>query len=194
MVFDEDSGLFEHAEISAGVTLRLLSAEDAQGLCLAYNENRAHLEPWEPVRPESFFTVGGQAERVEGILRQFAEGLAVPWVFEAADGRIVGRITLTGISRGPFCSSYLGYWVAADQQNKGLASAAVSAVGRIARDALDLHRIEASTLVENTGSQRVLEKCGFVPIGLAAHYLHINGRWRDCRLFQRILHDHDPEL
>ncbi|WP_225832841.1 GNAT family N-acetyltransferase [Streptomyces sp. NK08204] len=190
----EDGGLMGNEEIAAGVTLRLLSAQDAQGLCLAYLVNRAHLEPWEPVRPASFFTVAGQAARIDGLMRQFADGLAVPWVLEAADGRIVGRITLTGISRGPFCSSYLGYWVAADQQNKGLATAAVNTVARIARDALDLHRLEASTLPENTGSQRVLEKCGFVPIGLAAQYLHIDGVWRDCRLFQRILHDHDPQL
>ncbi|MGW2726036.1 GNAT family N-acetyltransferase [Streptomyces sp. NPDC001494] len=175
-----------------GAVLRPLAADDAVALAAAYVRNRAHLEPWEPVRPEVFFTAGGQAVRIAGLLRQRAEGSVVPWVFEAADGRIVGAITLSGISRGPFCSSHLGYWVAADQQNKGLASAAVEQVCRIARDTVGLHRIEASTLTCNTGSQRVLAKCGFTPIGLAPRYLHINGAWRDCRLFQRVLHDHAP--
>ncbi|MFF7970431.1 GNAT family N-acetyltransferase [Streptomyces sp. NPDC007905] len=182
----------ESKEIAGGVILRPLAAADAFALASAYTDNRAHLEPWEPVRPESFFTTEGQAERIDGLLRQRADGAVVPWVFEAADGRIVGAITLSGISRGPFCSSYLGYWVAADQQNKGLASSAVGQVCRIARDTMGLHRIEASTLTENTGSQRVLQKCAFEPIGLASNYLHINGRWRDCRLFQRVLHDHAP--
>ncbi|MFF8474825.1 GNAT family N-acetyltransferase [Streptomyces sp. NPDC015414] len=180
------------AKIAGGTLLRPLASGDAPALAVAYTRNRAHLEPWEPVRPESFFTPEGQAERIDGLLRQFAAGAVVPWVFEAPDGRIVGAITLTGISRGPFCSSYLGYWVAADQQNKGLASAAVEQVCRIARDTVGLHRIEASTLTGNTGSQRVLAKCGFTPIGLAPRYLHINGAWRDCRLFQRVLHDHAP--
>ena len=180
------------AEMAGGAVLRPLAADDACALAAAYARNRAHLEPWEPVRPEAFFTAEGQAERIDGLLRQFAEGAVVPWVFEAPDGRIVGAITLSGISRGPFCSSYLGYWVAADQQNKGLASTAVEEVCRIARDTVGLHRIEASTLTDNTGSQRVLAKCGFAQIGLAPRYLHINGEWRDCRLFQRVLHDHAP--
>ncbi|KIE24907.1 hypothetical protein LK08_22115 [Streptomyces sp. MUSC 125] len=181
-------------EIPDDVTLRLLARGDADALCAAYVENRGHLEPWEPVRPESFFTAAGQSERVHGLLRQFAEGSAVPLVLVAADGRIVGTITLSGISRGPFCSAHLGYWVAADRQNRGLASSAVEGVCRMARDTAGLHRIEASTLPDNTGSQRVLAKCGFEPIGTARGYLHINGAWRDCRLFQRILHDRDPAL
>ncbi|MFG2355107.1 GNAT family N-acetyltransferase [Streptomyces sp. NPDC048521] len=184
----------ETEEIAAGVTLRLLARGDVDALCAAYVANRKHLQPWEPVRPESFFTVAGQSERVHGLLRQFAEGSVLPLVLAAADGRIAGAITLTGISRGPFCSAYVGYWVAADQQNRGLASAAVRRMCRIARDTVGLHRIEASTLLDNTGSQRVLEKCGFAPIGMAPDYLHINGAWRDCRLFQRILHDRDPVL
>lgn len=184
----------ENGEMAAGVTLRPLALGDAEALAAAYTVNRAHLAPWEPVRPDAFFTPEGQRERIEGLLRQRAEGSAVPWAFEETDGRIVGTITLTGITRGPFCSSSLGYWVAADQQHRGLATAAVERVCRIARETVGLHRIEASTLLGNTGSQRVLAKCGFEPIGMAPKYLHIDGEWRDCRLFQRILHDRDPAL
>ncbi|MGW3203696.1 GNAT family N-acetyltransferase [Streptomyces sp. NPDC001135] len=184
----------ESAGIAPGVTLRLVTLADADALCTAYVDNREHLRPWEPRRPESFFTGAGQRERTEGLLRLFSAGAAVPLVLEAADGRIAGTITLTGIVRGPFCSSSLGYWVAADRQSRGLATAAVERVCRIARDTVGLHRIEASTLLANTGSQRVLTKTGFEPVGLAPKYLHIDGEWRDCRLFQRILHDRDPVL
>ncbi|MEU6462353.1 GNAT family protein [Streptomyces sp. NPDC046976] len=182
----------DSGEMAAGVALRPLGAGDAEALAEAYEVNRGHLGPWGPVRPDSFFTPEGQRERIEGLLRQRDEGAAVPWVFEEADGRIVGAITLTGIARGPFCSAHLGYWVAADRQGRGLASAAVARVCGLARDAVGLHRIEASTRVENAGSQRVLEKCGFELIGTAPKYLHVNGRWRDSQLFQRILHDEDP--
>ncbi|OIK26523.1 GNAT family N-acetyltransferase [Streptomyces malaysiense] len=182
----------DDGETAAGVTLRALGAGDAEALARAYTVDREHLAPWEPVRPDAFFTPEGQRERIEGLLRQRGEGSVVPWVFEETDGRIVGTITLTGISRGPFCSAYLGYWVAADRQGRGLASAAVTRVCGLARDTVGLHRIEASTLVENTRSQRVLMKCGFEPIGTAPKYLHINGDWRDCRLFQRVLHDGAP--
>ena len=36
----------------------------------------------------------------------------------------------------------------------------------------------------NGSSQRVLERNGFVRIGLAPHYLKIAGRWQDCVLHQ----------
>ncbi|MBV2354770.1 GNAT family N-acetyltransferase [Streptomyces sp. J2-1] len=181
-------------DLPDGVLMRPLVTEDAEALAAANTANRAHLKPWEPVRPESYFTPGGQALRIAGLLRQRAEGSAFPWVFEAPDGRIAGVINLTGVARGPFLSSYLGYWVAADRINRGLAGAAVEAVCGIARDSLGLHRVEAATLIGNTASQRVLVKSGFEPIGLAPRYLHIDGAWRDCKLFQRVLHDHDPQL
>ncbi|MEU2618825.1 GNAT family protein [Streptomyces sp. NPDC007157] len=188
-------GKIKEKAILPGVILRPIAVGDEKPLSAAYVGNRKHLEPWEPLRPESFFTVEGQAERIDGLLRQAADGIMVPWVMEAAeDRRIVGAITLSGISLGPFCSSYVGYWVAGDQQGRGLASAALERVCEIARDVLGLHRIEASTLIDNTTSQRVLKKCGFETIGDAPQYLHINGEWRDSRLFQRVLHDRDPAL
>lgn len=181
----------ESEDIADGVILRLAGPADAPALCAAYTENRTHLEPWEPRRPESFFTVAGQQRRLAEQQRQYADGRMVPWLLER-DGRIVGAVTLSGIALGVFCSSYLGYWVAEDQQGRGLATGAVQRVCRIARDTIGLHRIEATILPENTGSARVLDKCGFEAIGLAPRYLHINGRWRDHRIFQRVLHDEPP--
>lgn len=185
----------KESPVGAGVILRPIAIGDAKTLSTAYVANRRHLEPWEPVRPESFFTVEGQTERIDGLLRQAVDGNLVPLVMESAqDGLIVGAITLSGISLGPFCSSYVGYWVAGDQQGRGLATAALERVCEIAREIVGLHRIEASTLIDNTTSQRVLKKCGFETIGDAPQYLHINGEWRDSRLFQRILHDRAPAL
>jgi ribosomal-protein-alanine N-acetyltransferase len=178
-------------ELPGGAVLRLLTRADAEALHSAYVANREYLAPWEPRRPDSFFTVDGQAERISEQLRQFTERRAVPWVFES-DGAVIGTVTLSGMAFGPFCSAYLGYWVAAERQGRGLAGAGVASVCRAARDIIGLHRIEATTLPDNTPSQRVLEKNDFKPIGMAPRYLHINGEWRDHRLFQRILHDGPP--
>lgn len=75
---------------------------------------------------------------------------------------------------------------------QGTGDGAVEEVCRIAREELGLHRVEAGTLVDNTASQRVLAKAGFEQYGTAPKYLHINGAWRDHRLFQRLLHDDPP--
>ncbi|MEV4679252.1 GNAT family N-acetyltransferase [Streptomyces kurssanovii] len=180
------------AVLPDGTVLRTATPADAEALCAAYVDNREHLAPWEPRRDERFFTVEGQAVRLAERLREYEAGRGVPWLLVAGDGRVVGTITLSGITLGPFCSAYLGYWTAADRQGRGLATAAVEAVCGIAAGELGLHRIEATTLVDNLRSQRVLERCGFEPIGMAPRYLHIDGRWRDHRLFQRILHDAPP--
>ncbi|MFF4399922.1 GNAT family N-acetyltransferase [Streptomyces sp. NPDC001480] len=179
-------------KLTDGVILRLATEADAPALAAAYTENREHLAPWEPRRPEKFFTTAGQAAVLGEKLRQFAEQRTVPWVLESAGGRIAGTITLSGIVLGPWRSAYLGYWIAADHQGRGLATSAVRAVCRVARETVGLHRVEATTLLDNAGSQRVLAKCGFEHIGTAPRYLAINGAWRDHRIFQRILHDDEP--
>ncbi len=51
---------------------------------------------------------------------------------------------------------------------------------------MGLHRIEASTLIDNIKSQRVLLSCGFKEVGISDKYLFINGKWRDHRNFALI--------
>ncbi len=177
--------------LPGGVVLRPAAEDDAEALLAAYLHNREHLRPWDPRRGEDFYTVEGQRDRLREQLAEQETGRTALWVL--TDGpRIVGVITLSGIRHGPSCSGKLGYWIDVDHAGKGLASAAVEAVARYADEQAGLHRLEAGTLLHNTGSQRVLEKCGFEPYGVAPRYLHINGEWQDVRLFQRILNDRPP--
>ncbi|GGJ34223.1 GNAT family N-acetyltransferase [Paenarthrobacter histidinolovorans] len=74
-----------------------------------------------------------------------------------------------------------------DRTGGGAASAAVAAVVDMATQELDLHRIQAATLLHNAPSQAVLGRCGFDRIGVAPSYLQIAGEWQDHVLFQRIL-------
>ncbi|MFD3516720.1 GNAT family N-acetyltransferase [Streptomyces sp. NPDC058657] len=175
-----------------GMELRPATLDDAPALAEAIRLNRAHMRPWEPRRPESFYTPQGQRARLTGLLADRDAGRAVPWLL--VDGeRVAGGITLTNVAYGPFRSAQLGYWIDAGCGGRGLATAAVARVCDLARTELGLHRIEAATLLTNAASQRVLEKSGFEDIGVAGKYLHIDGEWRDHRLFQRILHDGPPE-
>nr|WP_296073312.1 GNAT family protein [uncultured Actinoplanes sp.] len=167
------------------VTTRLFALDDAPAMAALLRDNREFLEPTDPVRPDEYFTDDGQRQVIVDVLRQWENGFALPHVILDGD-RIVGRITLTGIVRGAFQSAALGYWVAADVNGRGIASTAVARICRVAFDELDLHRLEAGTLVSNTASQRVLQKNGFVQYGSAPGYLHIAGRWQDHLLFQRL--------
>jgi len=156
--------------------IRPLTADDAGELTALLVENRAFLTPFEPPRDERFYTVEGQAERLE---REDKHGFAI-----LDGGRITGIVALSNVVRGPLQSANLGYWVAERANGRGLATQAVAELIPIAFGELGLHRLEAGTLVDNVGSQRVLEKNGFDRIGTARGYLHIGGAWRDHILFQ----------
>jgi len=169
-----------------GVVLREVVGSDAAALAEAYRRNRERLAPWEPERAERFFTDAGQESAIEVMLREREAGTGVPFVLEAGEW-IVGRVNLSGIVRGPFQSANLGYWIDGELGGRGVMTAAVDAVARVAAGGLGLHRIQAATLLHNAPSQSVLRRCGFAEIGVAPRYLRIAGRWQDHLLFQRIL-------
>ncbi|WP_345260290.1 GNAT family protein [Streptomyces hundungensis] len=165
-------------------TLRPAEFSDAPAIAAALVRNREHMRPWEPFRDEYFYTADAQRERL-------SEAGARRWLW--VDGeRVVGQFTLSSIVLGPLCSGNLAYWVDAEYNGRGLATSGTGEICRIARDELGLHRVEAGTVLHNHASQRVLRKAGFEEFGLAPRFLHIDGEWRDHRLFQRILHDGPP--
>jgi [ribosomal protein S5]-alanine N-acetyltransferase len=161
--------------------IRAVRPEDAAELAALYLANREFLAPFEPARPPEFFTAAGQRERLE---RQLA---SETHPFAILDGdAIAGTINLFRISRDSPGSGVVGYWIDRASNGRGLATRAVGEILAYAFDTLGLHRVEAATLLDNTPSQRVLEKNRFERIGVARDYICINGAWRDFILFQRL--------
>jgi [ribosomal protein S5]-alanine N-acetyltransferase len=158
--------------------------DDASALAEILRDSRGFLAPWEPIRTEVYFTAQGQRDFIKAALKSYAEGASVPHVILGQHGDVAGRITLNTIVRGPFQSCSVGYWVGASENGRGLATAAVKHMKRVAFEELDLHRIEAGTLKHNVRSQRVLARNGFAQFGVAPNYLKIAGEWQDHVLFQ----------
>jgi ribosomal-protein-alanine N-acetyltransferase len=167
------------------ISTRPVEPADAPVLAELLRANRAGFAPFEPVRGDDYYTPEGQADAIRVALDGHATGTTVAHVI-VADGRIAGRITLNNVVRGVFQSGSLGYWVDAALHGRGIATAAVGALTRVAFAEMGLHRLEAGTLVHNIGSQRVLERNGFTRFGLAPRYLRIAGRWQDHVLYQRL--------
>jgi ribosomal-protein-alanine N-acetyltransferase len=161
--------------------IRPVRPADCEELAALYLANRDFLAPFEPVRPPEFFTADGQRERLQ---RQL-DGDTHPFAI-LDDGAIAGTINLFHVMRESLQSGTIGYWIDRRRNGRGLATRAVGEIVEFAFGELELHRVEAATLVDNVGSQRVLEKSGFERIGLARRYLRINDDWRDFFLFQRL--------
>lgn len=80
----------------------------------------------------------------------------------------------------------LGYDLARDHWGQGIMTRAVDAAVRCGFDQFALHRIQATVMVGNLASVRVLEKCGFVREGTLRAYKICRGQPRDFWLFTRL--------
>ncbi len=69
----------------------------------------------------------------------------------------------------------LGYRVAEQVAGRGVATATVREMCRLAATQHGLHTLRAATAHQNVASQRVLTKAGFVPVG-PADPAHLGGK------------------
>ncbi|NUQ89580.1 MAG: GNAT family N-acetyltransferase [Glycomyces artemisiae] len=167
------------------ISIRPVHLSDAAAVAELRRENRDHLAPWEPLRSDEHFTERGTAEAIANAIAGAEIGTGRSLVI-LDDGRITGQIQLNSIIPGAFQSCSIAYWVDKRANGKGIATEAVRLAKGVAFGELGLHRIQGETLVHNTGSQKVLERNGFVRYGLAPSYLKLAGRWQDHALYQVI--------
>jgi ribosomal-protein-alanine N-acetyltransferase len=160
------------------ITLRNLTSGDSRELLEYYKKNKMHLAPFEPTRDDSFYTVEAQKKLLNKSYKEFLNGTVIDLgIFK--DKKIIGKIKLSGIIHGSYRNGILGYSIDKDEQGKGYMTESVKLLVRYAFEECELHRVEASALISNIKSRRVLEKCGFKLVGINEKYLLINGKWED---------------
>ena len=106
----------------------------------------------------------------------------MPFAIEVS-GKFAGQLTVNNIVRGSAQFASIGYWIDQEYAGRGLMPRAVALVIDHCFFTVGLHRIEIAVRPENTNSLRVVEKLGMREVGYAPKYLHINGDWRDHRIF-----------
>ena len=110
------------------------------------------------------------------------ERRALPFAV-TVDDRFAGQLTVTNITGGSARWAQIGYWVDERYAGQGVMPTAVALVTDYCLFELDLHRVEVAIRPENTASLRVVEKLGLEQVGYAPRFLHIDGAWRDHRIF-----------
>jgi ribosomal-protein-alanine N-acetyltransferase len=165
-----------HSDFRAWVALRLDSA--------------AFLTPWEPTWADDHLSRKSFTNRVYWAQRSISNGTAVPlFLIRRTDEMLLGAITLDNIRRGPAQAATTGYWIGEPFARQGYMREAIAAVVHHAFNVMDLSRIEAGCLPENTPSRRLLESSGYKYEGVAQSYLQINGRWRNHVLYANLRND-----
>jgi ribosomal-protein-alanine N-acetyltransferase len=77
----------------------------------------------------------------------------------------------------------LGYVLSREHWGKGLIPEAVRAVIRFGFGRMELNRIQARCIAENTASARVMEKAGMTYEGTLREYQLIKGAYRDMKFY-----------
>jgi len=175
------------------LVLRPPRTADVPEMRRALRLNSVHLRPWSvaPASGEDAASLTSVSRALLRHRREWKQGQAyVLLITPRGDERtVIGRIALGGVLRGAFQNGYLGYWIDAEHQGKGLMTEAVRAATGFALSAAALHRVQAAVMPRNTASQRVLEKAGYRREGLAARYLCIAGNWEDHLIFATTTED-----
>jgi ribosomal-protein-alanine N-acetyltransferase len=172
------------------LTLRTPQHSDFRVWTALRIKSRDYLTPWEPAWAEDHLTRKSFTNRVYWAQRSVSQGSALPlFLIRREDEELVGAITLDNIRRGPAQSGTLGYWTGEPHARRGYMREAIQAVVHHAFTRLDLSRIEAACLPENSPSRELLERTGFKYEGVAQSYLQINGRWRTHVLYAALRGD-----
>ncbi len=167
---------------TARLVVRIVRPSDAVALADYVVRNREHLSPWEPTRPDAYYTVTFWQRELELLAAAFDAGMMAPFAIfhrEAPDGAVLGRCTLSNIVRGAFQAAHLGYSLDREHVGQGVMSEALRAVITYAFETLNLHRLMANYMPGNERSGTLLRRLGFMPEGYARDYLRIAGAWRD---------------
>ncbi len=169
------------------IGLRPLRARDEADWYEIRARNASWTRPWDATRPDESTEAGLTFRQ---LVRQFnadaRAGRALPWAItytEDGETRLVGQLTISGITYGSARWGMAGYWVDREVAGRGVVPTALAMGADYAFTVLKLHRIEVAIRPENVNSLRVVAKLGFRPEGMRPSYMHVNGDWRDHLMF-----------
>ena len=144
-------------------------------------KDRAWLSPWEATTPGIRYPVDAR-DLVRNLLYQQRKGTGLAFIIEV-DGALAGQINVANILYGSVSSATVGYWIGKDFAGRGAMPIAVALTIDYIFDELGLHRVEIDIRPENEASLRVVEKLKLREEGLKERFIHIDGQWRDHRVF-----------
>ncbi|HEX3389986.1 MAG TPA: GNAT family N-acetyltransferase [Streptosporangiaceae bacterium] len=142
--------------------LQRLRADHAPAVLAFELANRAYFAASISDRGDEYFDQF--TERHSAMLAEQEAGLGAFHVLVAEDGSVLGRFNLIFAGDG---TAALGYRVAQHVAGRGVATATVQELCGLAAAQYGLRTLRAATSRENTASQKVLARAGFIPVGPA---------------------------
>ena len=167
------------------VTLRPAAPRDAD--LLRQWRSEGSVRRFQPLNelPTAQLRADVASQRMSDLYR--GRGEKFQWIVQV-DAQPAGWITLV-VSNWEHGLAEVGYALSTVFQNRGVMSEALTVLLDDLFQNTLLERIEARCAVENVGSQRVLEKCGFAQEGCLRAYFKLRGRRVDNFLYSLLRED-----
>ncbi|MET7573294.1 GNAT family N-acetyltransferase [Streptomyces sp. NPDC005492] len=143
--------------------LQLLRADHAPSVLAFELANRAYFALSISDRGDDYFDKF--AAHYDALLAEQEAGICAFYVLVDEDGSVLGRFNLFDMVEGG--AADLGYRVAQQVAGRGVATATVEELCRLAVERHGLRTLRAATSHANIASQKVLSKAGFSPVGPA---------------------------
>ncbi len=153
-----------------------------------HQDDLPHLQQY-ATRPEFYCYLPVVAQTPETValaerLAQAKENDKQRWDFAIEPhgaGHLIGTVRLS--TSKDRLTADIGYGLNSDFQGLGYMTEAVRAILNFGFGELGVHRISATTAVENIASCRVLEKVGMIQEGLLRQDKLVRGQWCDSFLY-----------
>ncbi|MFF1871821.1 GNAT family N-acetyltransferase [Streptomyces sp. CB03911] len=140
--------------------LARLRADHAQALLAFERENREYFARTVPDRTDAYFTDFDARHRA--LLAEQEAGVCHFHVVLDELGALAGRVNLVDVEDG---TADLGYRIGERSAGRGLATAVVAEICRLAAAGYGLRALTAATTLDNPASRTVLERNGFAVVG-----------------------------
>ncbi len=133
---------------------------------------------WEPHR-----TIADTKSFLKHLLFQYEKGIPTSWgIVLKENEKLIGTGGFLWWSLDN-SKAEIGYVVSNQYWNKGYASETLNRILQFGFEILQLERIEARCFVENTASERVMQKCGMKLEGILRSSMYLKGAFRNFKLY-----------
>ncbi len=166
--------------IDDNIELELVSTYNADIILDLINRNREYLAKYLSWVDETTST-DVIIENTKKTLKAFGEKTGIGWVVKF-DKQIIGRISIWEAEEKSRIFE-VGYWIAEAFSRKGIMTECIKKVIDIGFDYLKAEKIEICCIDENTGSNRIPQKLGFLKEGTRRNSLKIRDKIYNMNIY-----------
>lgn len=168
-----ESCLEGRIESESGLTLRVITMEDAEPIHSLIQKNQDHFSKFDFKAPQ-FKTLLEVENAIESLVIHHEKARGASYgIWE--NNRLLGVVAVNLVDWHNKTAD-IGYWLSEQASGRGLAFQALNLLKRYLFEQLNLEKLTAATATTNVKSQSLLERVGFKPAKILETPLLVNGR------------------